>query len=515
MNFEAWKNKARDEDQQRGSAKVIYGHDSARQGFPVTFNGLDYLPNHAYNLPDYYLPVDLDDPNELSDLRPTQNPVIEEDRGKDAWAIHGFFNKAKARFWCDDIYGRLDKIKKDYTEGFEELRDKEVATCAYLAQRTYKQVDPRYSIEGIRFEKIGMYTPYVASGDFNGDGRPDVPVGGYGEDFEPICAYLKNDAGETSKISAYEDDKKVYFLHPGYVENAGKIGDLGLSPKSLENWCNRIPVINFANSDEPPQGLENLHNEVLGGRIGLDKSNGFRFLRLSGENFGIKTPTKVGQVILKDLSETDATLNLDIFDSETGEFSGGWSLDNRTLTAQIPLVGRGVGSNANSDMLPHEILAVAGNVYELSIEQPDDPPLAIDFRSEGRQSVGIYNVVVFPTTEVVVDNFVGIQKKSYFATFPEWLRDQAEILTFGLFVVNENGVRDGVDSYTPIETLPGFENFPVQITMDGWFDLTNDPDNENFTRDPDRVGLIVRGDSEDGFPSVFTENTIAFVFAYH
>ena len=32
-------------------------------------------------------------------------------------------------------------------------------------------------------------------------------------------------------------------------------------------------------SDEPPQGLENLHNEVLGGRIGLDKSNGFRFLK--------------------------------------------------------------------------------------------------------------------------------------------------------------------------------------------------------------------------------------------
>ena len=32
---------------------------------------------------------------------------------------------------------------------------------------------------------------------------------------------------------------------------------------------------------------------------------------------------------------------------------------------------------------------------------------------------------------------------------------------------------------------------------------------------PDRVGLIVRGDSEDGFPSVFTENTIAFVFADH
>jgi len=442
-----------------------YTVKSARDSWWFEQSGVLWRPNSHAKLPDYYEPADLMHP----DLPQTDN-----ERGRDKDAIAGFFNKAHTEHWCKDMYATLEELRDAIAEPQSDtLQKRDRAVCSYLANRVYKGTDERYKKPGGRHERIGEYLPFDETD----------PAKKYGETFEPVCAYFDAVSKATITEDASDDDKP-YWIHPGYVETPGQKGELGYGPKTIENWCDQIPVIDFTDRSDDD------HDSV--GRVLHDDGN--RWVELTGDNLGIKTPEAVGTVEMR--NSEGQWVGLDIWDGHNAVETGGWSLDNQTVDVRVLASKAGFPSTAVPDTLPHLIKAAAAAPYELRLTRPEDILAAPLFKADGRSTVGRYVVEVEPSWTETDGIFLSPgQAGAYWATYPEWLRDKTEILAMGFYRV-DNGV------YTKLDIVfQYFEGSRITFGSD---------EQPIVTEDKNVISALVLGDHPDVF-----DGTVVFFFAYH
>lgn len=505
LRWNAHRHKTADEREakRRGQSQVVYGTETAKNGYTLGFgprSGLGWVsvkPNNNYGVPAYMEPEDLD-------TLPLDQDV-EDDDGRTAWAVHGFFNRAKARYWCQEVEDRkdaltdfLDEIRDSTEHVRDEPRQKELATCAFLATRLYKRTDDRYLETGSRFERIGDHMPFGAEEK-------------YGEEFEPVCSYL-----DPTLTKAYDGEQGIYQIHPGYVEEPGReaMWDIGapdgekrgLAPQTLKNWCDKIPVIDFTYDDPmyPDKVAE----------VGRDPSNGFRWAILTGANYGLETLSMVQGTIEATEAGTTNWIGLNIYDDRDESFSGGWSRDKRSVSPQIPgsmggfpSVARDLG--VDPMQAPHAVKYAGPRVYHMALTQPNDPDADVElFGAEGKRTVGTYELLVYPTFEESAADFSGgIEKKAFYATWPEWVRPTSEVLAKGLYIVTPDPDNPGQDIYTPVTSAP-----IIAETDAGRYEFDVNGDAQ-LIPNPDEIGILL--ESPGGFPPELTNNTIAWVFAFH
>ena len=309
--------------------------------------------------------------------------------------------------------------------------------CTYLAQRAYKAVDPAYPEGGDRFEEIGVYSPF----DFERQ-----PAGEkYGDTFEPVCAYY-DAMGQPKVITAdATDDTKPYYIKPGYVGDVGAAGDLEYGPKTLENWCDSIPVVDFLNDEDYPKSVGQ-----------LDHLDGDRTFELTGASFGIRTGSGVvGTVEIRDANGD--WIAAEIWDGMIGEWGGGWSLSDIDVFFRLPGAPRGYPSLANGSMSPDEIKATEPAAYPLRLTRPADPDAPVIFRADGEQTIGDYELLIAPhwaeEPAPLPSNGTG-----YVQNFPSptpWFSENMERFKVGFYVVSGR-------TYTEVPfTLTVFEDEQV------------------------------------------------------
>lgn len=496
--FYAHRNMKADQKRTEAAKQTIvrYGIDSAVNGGTFTANGFAYRPNSAYGVPGYYEPEDLD-----------ALPWFQEDGqdqpmpsgGKDRSTIDGFFNKARTEDWCKQLYGteRVDK-KKSVTlrllreQGMElEVKarngdaqaaaeaDRYRAACGYLANRVYKAVDPKYPMNGTRFERIGDWLPF--------DGAQK-----YGAAYEPICAYFDGAGGTAIRTASALNDHKPYFIKPGYVEQPGRKGDDGYAPKTLENWCAMKPVLEVGkvlNGDSDAVGM-------------VDHRDGDRWLKLQGENIGCKTEGgAVGQVLATDIN--GAKQSLDVWDGVKQTETGGWSYDNQSMQVRIPCSKKGFPTDATAAMRPDEVMRLPPKKYELELIRPDDKGAKAMYRADGDKTVGRY-VVEVHTSWVEQKGLPATGKfKAVWVTYPEWSRSQTEILHDGVYTVS-NGVYTKVDLAAYGITVEYRDNYEVT------FDAQGAP---SWVAAPNKRGYLFSHPMQLP-PSIFN-GTSSFFFSFH
>lgn len=500
--WQARKNKWADEEAQAGK-QVRYGVESAKDGISFSYFGLDFRPNNQFDVPAYFEPEDIDDLPWFSEATESGK---QPSGGRDRSSIDGFFNRARVQGWCKTLYGseKVDK-KKEVTlkllrnQGLElelaaekekdNLKQSRLSTeskraraaCAYLAGRVYKSTDPAYT-SGTRLERIGEFLPEGTSPK-------------YGPSYEPICAYYDDGGAADIRTTDAKDDDKPYYLKPGYVDGPGKPGAWGHAPKSLENWCEMIPVLDVRKTADDPDSVG-----------AIVKDDGNRWLKLSGENVGIKTGSgAVGKVVATNANGQKQSL--DIWDGNLKLEKGGWSYDNQTVWARIPGSKRGFPSNAQAGMLPHELQKLSPRAYEVELERPDDPDAKALYRADGRKSVGLYRFFVH-TAYVESANISygsGTKAGGFWATYPKWIQGdtESEILIKDFFKV-QGGV------YTPIDLQA------YGITTEYRIGQTPKIESDysvTWVVDPDKFGIAISHPL--GLPPSVFDGTAAWVFAYH
>jgi hypothetical protein len=446
--------------------RVEYRTDLARDGISMWSNGFWWKGNQNYKLPEYYEPEDLDSLPELDDAT-----------GRDKAAIYGLFNKASAEYWCARS---LSQAPDGKTSGsLAELRDQIVsetkdtkkrtrltATCSYLAERFHKGTDPAYL--GARKELAGEFLP------FNQTTK-------HGPTYEPVCKFL--DKTGFAVTTDANDDTRPYFLHPGYVETSGKKGPGGHAADSLENWCEKLPVVDIAST---PQ-----QKDVV---FTIDATS-TRWTALTGENFGKKTPSgKTGQV--QSQNAQGQWQALDVWDETTQSTSGGWSDDGKLLYARLPPAKKGFPTTATSSMSIQALLGLTPSYYPVKIVRANDSAASlIEFLSNGAETVGSYVLEVHPQVLQVQWAPVAAGTTEIRAEFcyAKWLRPDIELLAKGVYRLQGT-------SYTPV-TVPftWYDDIPWQPTPG----ITCDPASE-------RGGASIANPS----PAVF-DGSAVFVFAYH
>ncbi len=499
--FRSHVNKRRDERaaKQAGETIVRYGVASARDGFEFKANDITYRPNSAYAVPEYYEPEDLDG---LPWFKEDGENVPKPAGGRDLAAIDGFFNKARTEPWCKAMYGseKTDPKKEHLTlkllreQGMElevksrqgdakakELSDRYRAACGYLANRVYKAVDPKYPMTGSRFERIGDHLPL--------GGAPK-----YGPTYEPICAYFDGANGTAIRTMDASDDNKPYFIKPGYVKQPGQAGDDGYAPETLENWCEMIPVVEVGkvtNGDPDAAGQ-------------IDHLDGDRWLKLSGENLGIKTGTgKVGQVIATDAMGMKRSL--DIWDGNLQKETGGWSYDNKTVWARIPGSKKGFPTDATSSMTPEQVKQLPPKKYEFELVRPDDAQARAIYRANGAKTVG-RNVVEVNTSWVEQRNLTpaaGSKYKALWVTYPAWSRPDTEVLLAGVYLVTGA-------TYTKVDLAA----YGVTVTYKDGEEVMFDVDgNPYWVSAPNKRGYLFS--HPIGLPGTVFNGSGTFFFAFH
>ncbi|MCC6901805.1 MAG: hypothetical protein IT377_22740 [Polyangiaceae bacterium] len=500
--WKARKNQWADEAAQKGK-QVRYGVQSAKDGIAFSYFGLDFLPNHQFDVPAYFEPEDVD---ELPWFSETTQSGKKPSGGRDRAAIDGFFNRARVQSWCKALYGseKLDKKKavtlkllRNQALELEILAKKEKdqkkqaqlsteskrarAACSYLAGRVYKSTDPEYK-SGTRLERIGEHLPL------------DQPAK-FGPTYEPVCAYFDDGSATDIRTTDAKDDDKPYYLRPGYVEGPGKPGGWGHAPKTLENWCEMIPVLDVGKTADDPDSV----GSIL-------KDDGNRWLKLSGENVGIKTGKgAVGQVVAT--NATGQKQSLDIWDGNLKLEKGGWSYDNQTVWARIPGSKRGFPSNATAGMLPHELKKLSPRAYDLELQRPDDQEAKGMYRADGRKSVGLYRFFVH-TAYVEYPGISygsGVKAAGFWTTYPKWIQGdtESEILVKDFFKV-QGGV------YTKIDL--------AALGVTAVFKLGQTPKIESdysvtWVPDADKCGMAIS--HPGGLPSAVFDGTVSWVFAFH
>lgn len=206
-------------------------------------------PGNNYGPPGYLKTT------ELSDL-PEQAA-----NGIDKQAVFGFFNKARADYFCRGLADRLKPLR-----GAAGPKDRQV--CRYLAERSWSGTDERY--DGINMERR---------------------VGPNGGPAHAICQMF--DGAAKIDLSSYDEDTPQW-LHPGYtkIRTAAQskqspyamAGD-DLSSQSIENWCDQVPVIDLLSD------AELMHDDV----VAVQKSSD-REIQVTGLNLGDAT----GKIALTD-----------------------------------------------------------------------------------------------------------------------------------------------------------------------------------------------------------------------
>ncbi|WP_417497084.1 VWA domain-containing protein [Maricaulis sp.] len=150
----------------------------------------------------------------------TTLPPIDS-RGRDAHTVFGFFNRAGADYFCarsEDILPGLRRSPEDF----------ERATCRILAQRLYRGVH----------EQSALVDEYLSA-----------IVDGEREAATPLC-----EVASASWSSPDFDGDGLGALHPGYVawdfradrSGAFEMDEEGLSYRSVANWCDETPVVDFS-----------------------------------------------------------------------------------------------------------------------------------------------------------------------------------------------------------------------------------------------------------------------------
>ncbi len=492
--FRSHANMRRDERRaaKTGQTIVRYGVESARDGLSFVDDGLHFRGNGAYAVPEYYEPEDLDTLPWFSEQR--EDGKIPSG-GRDRAAIDGFFNKARTESWCKTLYGteRLDKekavtlrlLREQALElertGKTELAARYRAACGYLANRVYKGVDPQYPMNGSRYERIGEFLPFDSAQK-------------YGAAYEPICSYFDGAGGTAIRTADAADDGKPYFIKPGYVEQPGKRGDDGYAPKTLENWCEMVPVLDVG---RVPGGDPDAAGQI-------DHLDGDRWLKLKGENLGIKTGAgKVGQVLATDAQGTKRSL--DIWDGMLKQTSGGWSYDNQTVWARISGSKKGFPTDATPSMRPDEVMKLAPRKYEVELVRPDDATAKIVYRANGARTVGRY-VVEVNTSWIEQRDLTpqGTSKyKGLWVTHPAWSRGETEVLHDSVYTV-AGGVYTKVDLAAFGVTVEYRDGFEPQ------FDSNGQP---YWVAAADKRGYLFSHPIE--LPTSIFNSTSSFFFSFH
>ncbi|MDX8390511.1 MAG: hypothetical protein R8M38_08480 [Mariprofundaceae bacterium] len=203
-------------------------------------------------------------PNPAPFVEPKNINTLPDDSpqtGMDKKAWFGFFNRSHSDYWCENSQ---DAVFHNARLSSEPLSK---ATCGYLADRFYEGTDPNYKGENSEIRTT--------------DGRPG------GKKVSSICSLLKN------KPSTY-DESTPYFLHPGYVEKPfakDKDGNL----KSITNWCNKIPVINYI-----PDDSGEIRDDWVAKLEDWDKE-----LTITGFNFGEEAGTLTSECGLPDIEKLE------------------------------------------------------------------------------------------------------------------------------------------------------------------------------------------------------------------
>jgi len=488
----AHENKRRDENRakQAGETIVRYGVESARDGIRFEANGISYRPNSAYAVPGYYEPEDLD---ALPWFSEEGENVPKPSGGRDRAAIDGFFNKARTESWCRSLYGaeKVDpkkavtlKLLREQALELEvkarqgdatakEQSDRYRAACGYLANRVYKAVDPRYPTTGSRFERAAPQ---------------------HGPTYEPICAYFDGPGGTAIRTTDASDDGKPYFIKPGYVEQPNQAGDDGYAPETLENWCEMIPVLDVGkvtNGDPDAAGQ-------------IDHLDGDRWLKLTGENVGIKTGSNaVGQIIATDA--TGMKRSLDIWDGNLQRETGGWSYDNKTVWARIPGSKKGFPTDATPSMTPDQVMRLPAKKYEFELQRPDDVQARAMYRANGAKTVGRY-VVEVNTSWIEHRNLTpagGSKYKGVWVTYPQWSRPETEVLLDHVYVVSGS-------TYTKVDLAAFGVTVEYRDGFEPMFDQSGSP---YWVPAPNKRGYLFS--HPIGLPtSIFNANG-SFFFAFH
>jgi Mg-chelatase subunit ChlD len=154
------------------------------------------------------------EPTDLSTLPETDG------RGRDARAVFGFFNRANSEYFCSRSANLLPNLRRS-------SEDHQRATCRILAQRIYR---------GVR-EDSTVIDEYLS-----------VVLDGERQAAAPLCAI--SSAGWSAP--AFGGDG-LEELHPGYVawnfrddqSRAFSMDDEGLAYRSVANWCDETPVVDF------------------------------------------------------------------------------------------------------------------------------------------------------------------------------------------------------------------------------------------------------------------------------
>lgn len=452
------------------------GIDSAREGIEIKSWGL--RPNHNYAVPTYFEPVDLESLPMLAEA-PGATAKTKPAGGMDRSAIEGLFNRAHTQSWCDDVYGRLAELREKIREGGPR-REEYRAVCSYLAQRVYKAVDPQYPEGGPRFEQIGEYSPF----DFERQPAGDT----YGPQFEPVCAYFDTTGQDIVQTNDADDDSKPYYIQPGYVVEPGDPGALKYGPKTLENWCDQIPVLQFDNDEDHPTSVATLGEE-----------DGDRTIDLSGANLGFRTGSgEVGAVELQDAE--GAWTSMEIWDGDSAQWGGGWSLSDVDVFFRLPGSTQGFPSLADSSMTPAEIIAVDPAVYPLRLTRANDPAAPALFRADGAQTQGSYDVLVTPhwiqSNMQLPSNALSFVQNFEAPTL--WFWETMELLNVGFYTVSD-------DSYTEVP-------FALELYFDEHVAFDN-ADGEIHTSVPGNLAVVLRAPGGGTFGAGYSD--MVFFIAFH
>ncbi len=445
-----------DKENREVDGKVRYGTELARNSPSFKANGFYWRGNKQYPVPGYYEPVDLDSIDEL-----------DNEYGKDKYALYGLFNKAGTHYWCENLHTKLQELRDEIQTAAPLDKPRLVATCAYLANRTYRGVADDYSMDmdAPRKELVGNFLPQDEATKF-------------GPTYEPICRWFEPDhSNPTFKTDDASDDTKPYYIHPGYVESKGDFGDY--SPTSLENWCQKKPVMNVSVVENNDQVFKLNHTSS-------------RWIEIRGKHLGMKTPSgAVGKVEVK--NDDGQWVDAPIYDDSNMTASGGWSLDGEVLYARIPMSQQGITSSVTLASNPQDIYSATSKFYEIRLTRPNDPMAEPMYMADGEQTVGTYTVEIQPAILEVQLNqaFAGTTELRAEYCHPKWISDRMTQLQMGLY-------RKVGQTYSRVD-------FPYT-----WVEPISWTPTPSVQCDEERAGILITNPD----PQVFDGNVVA-IFAYH
>lgn len=204
---------------------------------------MGFQTGDKYNAPEYWEPSDFmeQDADSLAD---------EDKRGKDKQSLFGAFNRGFSRHWCRKLPELLKPLRDS-----DEPREQEA--CLYLAGMAH----------------------HSTLKDYNGE-RREMLEDRQGNEVSSLCHINE------MFVESDTDDNPLY-LQPGYVAEPQKRNSKN-DYDSLENWCEKIPVLKLEEApelrdadvvavikvNEEEAGFEGLHLGREEGQLSITGPNG-------------------------------------------------------------------------------------------------------------------------------------------------------------------------------------------------------------------------------------------------